>query len=128
MNINKLKKKQKKINNILIFFNNYRGFLLSNFLKSKNFRVFNIVTKKFLNKDVFKKLKKNKNFKLISNLKSESLIKFIKRENFDMIIAAGFPHLFNKEYLNLNKNGIINLHAGSLPKYRGGSPLNWQII
>ena len=23
---------------------------------------------------------------------------------------------------------IINLHAGRLPKYRGGSPLNWQII
>ena len=22
----------------------------------------------------------------------------------------------------------INLHAGKLPKYRGGSPLNWQII
>ena len=22
----------------------------------------------------------------------------------------------------------INLHGGPLPKYRGGSPLNWQII
>ena len=24
--------------------------------------------------------------------------------------------------------GTINLHGGKLPKYRGGSPLNWQII
>lgn len=24
--------------------------------------------------------------------------------------------------------GIINLHGGRLPQYRGGSPLNWQII
>ena len=24
--------------------------------------------------------------------------------------------------------GTINLHAGKLPEYRGGSPLNWQII
>ena len=24
--------------------------------------------------------------------------------------------------------GTINLHAGRLPEYRGGSPLNWQII
>ena len=128
MIINHQKKKGEKINKILIFFNNYRGFLLSNFLKSRNFKVFNIVTKKFLNKDIYNKLKKSKNFKLINNLKSASLIKFIKKQNFDMIIAAGFPHLFNKEYLNLNKNGIINLHAGKLPKYRGGSPLNWQII
>ena len=128
MNINKPKKNQKEINKILIFFNNYRGFLLSNFLKSKNFKVFNIVTKKFLNKDIFKKLKKSKNFKLINNLESASLVKFIKKQNFDMIIAAGFPHLFNKEYLSLNRNGIINLHAGRLPKYRGGSALNWQII
>jgi len=28
----------------------------------------------------------------------------------------------------LPKYGTINLHGGALPKYRGGSPLNWQII
>ena len=27
----------------------------------------------------------------------------------------------------LQKN-VINLHAGPLPEYRGGSPLNWQMI
>ena len=128
MNINKPKKNPKEINKILVFFNNYRGLLLSIFLKSKNFEVFNIITKKFLNIDVLKKLKKGKNFKLIKNLDSVSLIKFIKKQNFDIIIAAGFPHLFNKEYLNLSTYGIINLHAGRLPKYRGGSPLSWQII
>ena len=30
--------------------------------------------------------------------------------------------------LRLPKYGVINCHAGILPKYRGGSPLNWQII
>jgi|TARA_Y100000294_G_C8507225_1_gene317209 methionyl-tRNA formyltransferase len=27
-----------------------------------------------------------------------------------------------------SKLGTLNLHAGKLPQYRGGSPLNWQII
>ena len=30
--------------------------------------------------------------------------------------------------INSAKFGTLNLHAGRLPKYRGGSPLNWQII
>ena len=41
---------------------------------------------------------------------------------------AGFPHILNKKFFNLAKHGIINLHAGKLPKYKGGSPLVWQIL
>ena len=83
---------KKKINKILIFFNNFRGLDLSNFLIKKNYKVFNIVTRKFLNKKILPNLKKNSRF--IKNLKSKKLIKFIKKENFDLIISAGFPHLF----------------------------------
>jgi len=126
--MNTSKRNLKEIGKVLIFFNNYRGLLLSNFLRSKNFKIFNIITKKFLNKKILKKLNKNKNYKLIKDLKSRRIINFIKKQNFDLIIAAGFPHLFNEEYLKLSTYGIINLHAGKLPKYRGGSPLSWQII
>ena len=28
----------------------------------------------------------------------------------------------------MTKYGLLNCHAGKLPEYRGGSPLNWQII
>ena len=38
-----------------------------------------------------------------------------------------FPN-FQKKLLSIPKIGSINLHAGKLPKYRGGSPLNWQLI
>ena len=126
--MNTSKRNLKGIEKILIFFNNYRGLLLSNFLRSKNFKTFNVITKKFLNKKILKKLNKDKNYKLIKNLKNRQTINFIKKQNFDLIIAAGFPHLFNREYLKLSAYGIINLHAGKLPKYRGGSPLSWQII
>ena len=35
---------------------------------------------------------------------------------------------FPKELINAAKKNVINLHAGPLPEYRGGSPLNWQMI
>ena len=89
--MNTSKRNLKEIGKVLIFFNNYRGLLLSNFLRSKNFKIFNIITKKFLNKKILKKLNKNKNYKLIKDLKSRRIINFIKKQNFDLIIAAGFP-------------------------------------
>ena len=38
------------------------------------------------------------------------------------------PLYFSSKSNLCQQKGTINLHAGSLPKYRGGSPLNWQII
>ena len=46
----------------------------------------------------------------------------------DLFIVAGFPLIFPKVLLKATKFGAINLHSGPLPEYRGGSPLNWQII
>ncbi|MBI29363.1 MAG: hypothetical protein CMI95_05690 [Pelagibacteraceae bacterium] len=127
MNINKPNKNQKKINKILVFFNNFRGLKLSEYLSSKGFDVYKIITKKFLNKKIISKINNNK-FKIIKNLESKKLYNFIKKEKFDLIISAGFPHIFKKKFFNISHHGIINLHAGKLPKYRGGSPLVWQII
>ena len=45
-----------------------------------------------------------------------------------VFIIAGFPHILKQSIIDIPKFGCINLHAGPLPKYRGGSPLNWQII
>lgn len=123
---NKKARKIKKIENILVFFNNNRGLKLSKFLAKKNFRIYEIITKKFLNKKIVRKLSKNS--RIINNLKDKNLKKFIKESKFDLIISAGFPHIFKKDYFNLAPHGIINLHAGKLPKYKGGSPLVWQIL
>ncbi|MBM3545111.1 MAG: methionyl-tRNA formyltransferase [Alphaproteobacteria bacterium] len=45
-----------------------------------------------------------------------------------LFLVAGFATLFTEELFALPEHGTINLHGGKLPKYRGGSPLNWQII
>lgn len=119
--------KKNKISKIAIFFNNKRGLKLSYFLKSKGFVIHNIVTKKFLNKEIISKLSK-KNLRIINNLKSKKILSYIKQKKLDLIIAAGFPHKFKPKFFNICKFGIINLHAGKLPIYRGGSPLVWQIL
>ncbi len=46
----------------------------------------------------------------------------------DLFIIAGFPQIFGKKLLSVPKNGTWNCHAGPVPQYRGGSPINWQII
>lgn len=46
----------------------------------------------------------------------------------DLFIVAGFPQIFKKPLLDIPKHGVWNCHAGPVPEYRGGSPLNWQII
>ena len=46
----------------------------------------------------------------------------------ELFLVAGFSSIFKKDLLNIPIKGTLNLHAGKLPKYRGGSPLNWQLI
>lgn len=115
----------KKINKIALFYNNYRGYYLFQNLKSEGYQITKVLAKKNLNHKVLKLSAPNKTVK---NLKSKDFLKFIKRKNFDLFILAGFPYIFPKKLISIPKYGIINLHGGKLPKYRGGSPLNWQII
>lgn len=43
-------------------------------------------------------------------------------------VCAGFSTIFTRLLIHSFEFGVINLHAGKVPEYRGGSPLNWQII
>ena len=118
--------KQLKIN---IFFNNNRGLGVYNYLRTKKiFKFKNIfLSKKFLNQKIVKYLNQNGHkFKIIKEVNNKKIINLSK--NIDINLVCGFPYIFNKELLDTPKHGSINLHGGRLPKYRGGSPLNWQII
>ena len=120
----RFKNKEKKL---AIFFNSTRGLLVYKKI-SKLFSVDIFIAKKNLNKEILIFLKKKKiNFTLLKRIDT-SLVKKIKNKNYDLLVSAGFPLIFNEELINSSKFGTINLHAGKLPNYRGGSPLNWQII
>lgn len=121
--ISKLKKTR-----ITLFTNNLRGISCLKYLLKKKVSIINIViSKKNLNPKVIIYLKKNKiKFITIKNLKSKKILKILDKTELGLI--CGFPHIFKEFQFNITKYGLINLHAGKLPKYRGGSPLNWQII
>ena len=121
-------KNLKKIR-VILFFNSYRGLEILKFLKKKKINISYIfLSKRYLNTKVLKYLK-NKSFpySIIKNLKSKFVYNKIGISS-DLNIICGFPYIFQKKLINLNKYGTINCHAGKLPKYRGGSPLNWQMI
>ena len=127
LNFNKTKK-AKKIN-LVLFLNNQRGYKSFLYLKKKS--KFNIVkiflSKKFLNRSVFKKLEKFSP-KIIDDPNKNSVFNFIKKKDIDFSLVCGFPYIFDKKLLNAPNYCTLNLHGGKLPEYRGGSPLNWQII
>ncbi len=118
--------------NVALFYNHKRGYeVLKYFLKKKQKKIFDIknifLSKKNLNKDIFLKTKKF-NPIVINNVNSKLVENKIKKNEIDVILICGFPYIFKKNIFDLPKIGSINLHGGPLPKYRGGSPLNWQII
>lgn len=114
---------------ITLFFNSYRGLAVFKFLKKKKDLKINkiVLAKKFINREVFWYLKKKKiSFILLGKKKLNNFLKL--ENNSDLNIFCGFPYIIKNNLFNLTKYGSLNLHAGKLPKYRGGSPLNWQII
>lgn len=113
--------------NVSIFFNNYRGLKVLYHLKKKIKNISVFLSRKNLNKRILNELNKKKiKFLIINSLNSKIVKQKIK--NCQICIVAGFPYIFKKELIHHSNYGIINCHAGPLPKYRGGSPLNWQII
>ncbi len=53
---------------------------------------------------------------------------WIHKWSIDVMVVAGFPRRISKEVYSLPKLGSLNMHAGPLPEFRGGSALAWQII
>lgn len=45
----------------------------------------------------------------------------------DVGLVSGFSYILPTRVLGIPEHGFLNLHAGAVPGYRGGSPLNWQI-
>lgn len=111
--------------NLILFLNGDRGLKILSTLHSKNFRVIGIVWHG-------NNIDPN-NFLDIPNLQINkndwaAVKQFISELQPDLGIVAGFSYLLPSQILNTVKLGFWNLHAGKVPEYRGGSPLNWQLI
>jgi len=64
----------------------------------------------------------------VSNVNDPDVISELSLLSPSIFIVAGFSHIFGSALLGVPRFGTLNLHAGRLPQYRGGSPLNWQLI
>ena len=79
-------------------------------------------------KKIYKSL--GNEYKSVVNLiyvtEGDNLSEFVDRYNPDMIFFVGWSWIINKDIIDNNR--CICLHPSPLPKYRGGSPLQHQII
>jgi methionyl-tRNA formyltransferase len=65
---------------------------------------------------------------VVGNVNASAVLAELKTFNPTIAIVAGFSSIFHLDLITLPELGALNLHAGRLPQYRGGSPLNWQMI
>ena len=113
---------------LLLYLNGDRGIkVLEVLIKLNIYNIFVFSTKTVLELKDFEN-NQNIHYKIVKDVNSKEHLLEVLTINPDIAIVAGFSQLFNDKLINMPKFGTINLHAGPLPKYRGGSPLNWQII
>ena len=73
-----------------------------------------------------------KNLKLIvrnpKNLNTAEEFEFFKKLNPDIVIVVAYGQLISKKFLDIPKEGFINIHASLLPKWRGAAPIQRSIM
>ncbi|MBL1434514.1 methionyl-tRNA formyltransferase [Candidatus Wolfebacteria bacterium] len=50
------------------------------------------------------------------------------KDSFDMFVVAAYGKILSEELINLPRRGTLNVHPSLLPKYRGASPIEGQIL
>ena len=53
---------------------------------------------------------------------------FLRKLNPDLVIVVAYGKIIPKKFLDLPKNGFINIHASLLPKWRGAAPIQRSIM
>ena len=71
----------------------------------------------------------NLEFRTPESLKNNNEeFEYFKKIGADLAIVVAYGQIIPKEFLNLTKKGIINIHASLLPKWRGAAPIQRSII
>ncbi len=77
--------------------------------------------------EIFAK-EKSLNIRTPKKLDTDEEYNFLKKINADIAIVVAYGKIIPKRFLNLPKNGFINLHASLLPKWRGAAPIQRSIM
>ncbi len=64
----------------------------------------------------------------ISKLEKDEIFKLIRLNKVKIAISVNWKFRINESFINLFELGILNLHLGNLPDYKGNATVNWSII
>lgn len=67
-------------------------------------------------------------FQPLSLKKNPKVCAQLKEFDADIGVVAAFGKILPADYLNLPKNGCLNIHPSLLPKYRGASPIQTALL
>lgn len=103
---NAVKQKRLKANLALLVCDNPRAFVI-NRAKKAGIQTVLVNREDFLTKAEFE----------------DKIIKRLKENDIDLIVLAGFMRMLSKEFVNLYKGRIINIHPSLLPAFKGAQAI-----
>ena len=63
----------------------------------------------------------------VQNHNGQECQTFVKAHNIRLLVNAGTPRIIKRELIESVSIGVLNVHPGLLPKYRGASCCEWAI-
>ena len=67
-------------------------------------------------------------FYFVDNHNSAACRQLIEELSIDCLVNAGTPRKLNKDILGAAEVGVVNVHPGILPEYRGACAVEWAIL
>jgi methionyl-tRNA formyltransferase len=55
-------------------------------------------------------------------------LEYLRSLQADAMVVVGYGQIIPQSVIDLVANGIVNVHASLLPKYRGAGPIQWSVI
>ena len=62
------------------------------------------------------------------NVNSDAFLETVAPLSADLFVSMSYDQIFRGRLICTPKLGVVNCHAGALPRYRGRNVLNWAII
>lgn len=67
-------------------------------------------------------------FYMFKSHADEGFEDFVRQHDVDLLVNAGTPHILRENILSAPRIGVLNVHPGLLPDYRGCTTLEWSIF
>jgi methionyl-tRNA formyltransferase len=71
---------------------------------------------------------KENNIEVIDPASLKSAKEFLLKQDWDLFLVASYGKIIPKEIFEIPENKTLNIHPSLLPKYRGASPIQSQIL